>query len=113
MKRYVTFVKNEEESRDVQEALMSAGFEQTGGGKKLKGLDMPFLFIDPKINRVNDFTTVCQYILSGEYTVVNAYRIIADPFQLDGAKKPEQMIEIDGKEFSVSTIKAALRDYVD
>jgi hypothetical protein len=118
MKKYVTFVKDAEESRKVQEALFSAGFSWMCGRKSVKHteynfLDINFLGSVGCITYTSVFSAVQERIVDDGEIAINAADIIADPFQLDGAKQPEEMIDIDGKAWSKSTIKAALKQYAE
>lgn len=123
MKKYVTFVKDEEESRQVQEALFRAGFKWLDGGGVQHTKHNRFIFIggvvsgtdcSGRIHRVSDeeYTKVMGRVKAGDFTPINANSIISNPFQLDGATPPEKMITVAGKEYSESTIKAALQEYV-
>ena len=109
MKQYVTFVKDEEESRKVQEALSMAGFDTLGGHHY-----GPFVFFgnDILMSWGDDFVCVMDYEQGRTYTAVNAAYVIKDPFQLEGANRPDPTHVIDGKEYSESTILSALREYV-
>jgi len=118
MKKYVTFVKSEVESQKVQEALFGAGFEwgAVRGCNIVANCEFPFISlnwcdISGNITCSSDYA---YHFNSDEDNVfyINAEDVIANPFQLDGAKKPEKMIAVYGKEYSESTIKAALQEYV-
>lgn len=117
MKKYVTFVKDEEESRKVQEAVFRAGFNwrfPAPDGVAIHCHDAPE-FIEfnchgeRMITRVasRSFSIMQQYL--SEYTLVDAFAIINDPFQLDGAKQPEKMISVEGKEYAESRLAELVR----
>ena len=107
MKKYVTFVKDEEESACVISAVQQAGFDTLGSV-----YHMNFLFIEGGEHvRQGDFIVAAEEVSDGNYIAIRAHRIISDPFQLDGAKKPEEMIDIDGALWSKSTIKEALKKH--
>ena len=120
MKKYVTFVKDAEESRKVQEALFKAGFRWACGSKTD---EVVFTYGAPEFLEVNNHgsnnitrVTGNSFAIYQDYlpviTLINAKDIISNPFQLDGAKQPEKQITIKGKEYSESTIHAALQEYV-
>ena len=112
MKKYVTFVKDEEESKAVQEALVKAGFGWLVSGQIIQHQDNHFLYIEGlSITSCDDFKHITMDITDG-HVAINAADIIENPFQLDGAKKPEPTHTIAGKEYSESTMLSALREYV-
>jgi hypothetical protein len=115
MKKYVTFVKDAEESRKVQEALFSAGFKWRGiEGATIAHTDKSFIHINyDRAAKITWEHTIVKALEGARQTPINAKDIIYDPFQLDGAKQPEEMIDIDGKAWSKSTIKAALKQYAE
>ena len=118
MKKYVTFVKDAEESRKVQEALFRAGFvwgADTEGYVQRTShhfISMNYACLGA-LSSGSSFREVVRRGRDLHWEAIDASDIISDPFQLDGAKQPEATVDIDGKEFSVSTIKAALKQYVE
>jgi hypothetical protein len=114
MKKYVTFVKDEEESRKVQESLFKAGFGWLIATNTVSWTSSKFLFIanGTITRRDTDFVYAVECALDS-HTPLESSRIIADPFQLDGAKPPKKMHTIDGKEWSEDTLKLMIRQYVD
>ena len=113
MKEYVTFVANKQQSICVQEALFDAGFEWCGSGNQISCTDAPFIYIDSdgSISQGQSFVFASE----AKYIKIDSDEIISNPFQLEGAKKsePELTMTVGGKEFSESTIKAALAQYTD
>lgn len=114
MKKYVTFVKDEETSRQVQKALFEAGFSWTSGDTKTMFEKFKFLVVNWNSNGYFSVRSTIEELNSVPSPIefIDSSNIIANPFQLDGAKQPGKMIEVDGKEYSTSTIKAALQEYV-
>ncbi|MCK5602046.1 hypothetical protein KAR91_09260 [Candidatus Pacearchaeota archaeon] len=114
MRKYVTFVKDEEESRKVQEALFRAGFKWGVNGKNVVHTSCRFLHVNSdsteRITLGNDIGITLKQVSEGK-VYIEATAIISDPFQLDGAKKPEEMITIGGALWSKSTIKEALKKH--
>lgn len=113
MNKRVIFVKNKEESEKVQRQLFAAGIKWHGPpGQEgcVHYTDYQFLYVR-------------RGILSGDYSFHGAVNSVKnqDTIPLDARMvsdhfkplPPETMITIDGKEYSESTIKAALKQYVD
>ncbi|KKN56642.1 hypothetical protein LCGC14_0570540 [marine sediment metagenome] len=111
MRKYVTL-----NSKEVQEALFTAGFGWADtGGKTVLHLDMPLVYMNSfgagRLTYSLQFARLNRDVEEG-YIAVNPRDVVDDPFQFDGAVQPEKMIEIGDKEYSESTIKAALKEYV-
>lgn len=113
MKQYVIFTPTEKIRIEMQEKLFKAGFAWSTSGKTVINEDFYFLFINPRgysgyLTQASDFQQAALLVKDGAIPLVHDF----DPFELDGATKPEKMIEIDGKDYSESTIKKALQEYV-
>lgn len=105
MKKYVTL-----NGKEVQKALIGAGFKWHSGNQRVNCLGSTFLFItDGRLSHANNFIYTVAQIKSYDYIPINPGDIIANPFALDGAKQPEKIIMIEGKEVSESTIAMALK----
>ncbi len=110
MRKYVTL-----NSKEVQEALFKAGFNWGGYKEEVMHLDKPLIYINSfksaGLMYSSDFEALNR-VIKENWIIINPENIIKDPYQLDGAVQPEKMIEIGDKEYSESTIKAALKEYV-
>lgn len=109
MKQYVTFVKDAEESRQVQEALCRAGFLWGGTGEpRVDYLGYNFIRINyygrGSLECGGDFDHNAKFIASDGYIPFSANRIIDNPFQLDGAQQAEKMITVGGNEYPESLL---------
>ncbi len=108
MKKYVTL-----NSEAVQLALFKARFFWATDGRKVFGLSSCLLFINSSMGagRLTDGNNFAYLNKAFEDNciAINPEDIIANPFQLDGATKPEKMITIDDQEWSENTIRAALK----
>jgi len=106
---YIIFVRNEQESKKVQEILLKNGYRwETGDGVKTDR----FYFIYAADGRALTFIDDdFRYVVNSISNSKNTFRAVNG---LDIAEyfPPEKMLTIDGKAFSESTIKAALRQYV-
>ena len=121
-KKYVIYVEDAEVSRKVTDSLFRAGFTACTGDKSIDwskpyvfnsfivvNVDLcGFYFIALDEIFVRDGTQAYPVEDWGSLVKYSAGSIISDPFQLDGATKPEKTHVIDGKEISESTIKTAL-----
>lgn len=105
MKKYVTHVRDEEERKAVIAAIEKAGFETYGGASYTQEC---LFFGAEKILQQSDVGYAIRTATKKGDVFIEAEDIISDPFQLDGATKPEKTHVIDGKEISESTIKTAL-----
>ena len=117
MKRYVIFVENEEVSWQVQEKLFEAGFRWSGGGNQAQHRQEPFLHlnhtIQGEITRCSNFARTVRDAKENNIIPLNSRDIIKNgAAHLDGAPPYEEMVNIAGKYYSISTIKAALQEYV-
>ena len=124
MKKYIDFknvtkcvvmVKSEKESEAVQKALFSVGFRWPVGicaGVGYKDASCLFFDNDMEITRsLSGWDNAVNKILDGTCYPIKVSQIIEHPESLPWAKT-EDTITIDGKEFSVSTVRNALREYI-
>ncbi len=112
MKKNIMFVKDADQSIMVQEALFKAGFcwsSQIERREKPRPLHTEYPFIRTHeygymtLEGCRPFTTAAEYIASG-HVAVEASDVIENPFQLFGAKQPEKMIEVKGKQYTESRL---------
>lgn len=108
------YVRNPKESMAVQDILFKVGFHWGSNEKSHRHITENFLTVDSGmgITYCGDFKWAVANFKSGNVGVaLNASNVINDPMCVPGAKSPEKMITIGGREYSESTIKAALREY--
>ena len=110
---YVIFVKNEEESKRVQDILFAAGKGWDGGRTKIdRNTSASFLYASPEkphISTGEHFTFATNGIKRGEYVALEATEVKS----IFSPVPKEKMITINGKKWSESTIKEALRRYAN
>jgi hypothetical protein len=104
MQKYVIAIGSEEISRKVQAALFSAGFTWESCGQQIDNVKDRFLFVhyfdDNVIIRDSNSLDATKDIRKG-CVLISSQEVIADPFQLDGAKSPV-------KEMTVAEISTKL-----
>jgi hypothetical protein len=107
MQTYVIAIGSPEISRQVQKALFSAGFkwESHCAPHEVKHTDRPFLSLSVdtlrQITQASGTGSQNRELLRGRRVLITSQEVIANPFQLDGAKKPV-------KEMTVAEIGEAL-----
>ena len=107
----VIFVENADESTKVQTALFSVGIRWASVGKEIFRPESHFLTIENgELTYCDNFKWIVKYAYALCLVPLNAIDVITDPLIVDGAKK-QTMHTINGKEFSESTIAAALKEY--
>ena len=107
----VVLVEDPDESERVQKALFSLGFRWFSGDRRAKATDIRCLFFDKDITHTSKLEYGVNKILNGKAYPIKASQILKSPESVPWGK-PEETITIDGKEFSVSTVKRALREYI-
>jgi hypothetical protein len=90
-------------SRQVQEALFTAGFQWSHSGQRVRHTDVPFITVwgDRDITRGGEASYISREIQKGFVRLISSQEVIANPFQLDGAKSPV-------KEMTVEELEKAL-----
>ena len=106
MKFYVDTFKNEDLNRAVQKVLFDNGISWRFGSSKLDKLDYAqSLYVDTEDKSLQYGSGVAEKPVSHGHKFMSYEEF----FSLGWVEKT---VEIDGKEYSESTVKAALRDYV-
>lgn len=109
--RYIIHVPNEETSRQVQDILFAAGKGWDGGANKTHEFSsFPFLYVSTEYPRLScgcSFEIAVNNLDDHEPLDASSVLLIFRPLQ------PEKMVTISGKEWSESTIAAALKRYVN
>ena len=117
MQKYVILMRNCVEGLDIQEKLLQAGFRWAGNEPPHHSIDLPyFLFINGMeggLSHSSDFLYTAKRIKNDTKVLEDVQFTLTDAFSLEGATLPGKMITVNGKEFSESTLVAALKQYVE
>ena len=109
--KYITFVKNREESEKVQKVLFAAG-KRWGDGKVLRYQDKNFISVNFEcLGYVDSFEFVAETLMDKHFNfkAVDSGRV-SDVFP---ALHHDKLIEVDGKKWSGSTLKEMIKRYAN
>jgi hypothetical protein len=105
MKKYLIPVGNKGISEQVQEALFRAGFKWHHDGPRVRQTGDAFIVLhcntDMCLASGSGSTYHSQEVRDGRFVLISSQEVIANPFQLDGAKNPV-------KEMTVAELYKAL-----